>query len=78
MKDRDQLFAYVATLMTLATIFIAALVIAAVCPPIIGKIETFGLGTVCGGLIGALRFPSQRGVTVQNAPDDPVPVEPAP
>ena len=58
--ERDQLIAYCATLAALVVIFIAALIIGALNTEMLDKMETFGLGTVCGGLIGALRFPSQR------------------
>lgn len=76
MKEREQLVAYLATLATLVIVFIASLVAGALAPAIVGKIEAFGLGTVTGGLIGALRYPSQRSVTVDNPPSDPVPAEP--
>ena len=74
---RDQLTAYLATLATLALCFLGALIIAAFDDQIIGKAEVFGFGTLVGGLIGALRFPSQRNVTVDNPPSDPVPTVPA-
>ena len=44
----------------------------------LGKGEMFGLGTIFGGLIGILRIPSSRNVTVDNAPNNPVPVEDKP
>jgi hypothetical protein len=75
-REHDQLVAYLATLGALVLIFVASLVIAAIAPDIIGKIEAFGLGTVTGGLIGALRYPSQRNVTVDNPTSDPVPTSP--
>ena len=34
------------------------------------------MGTITGGLIGVLRIPSQRNVTVDNPPSDPVPTTP--
>jgi hypothetical protein len=70
---REQLIAYLATLAALITVFVAALVAGAISPGIIGKIEAFGLGTITGGLIGVLRLPQQRSVTVDNSTDDPVP-----
>ena len=74
MTKRDpQLAAYLATLGALVLIFVAALVAVALAPALIGKIESFGLGTVMGGLIGVLRLPTQRNVTVDNALNDPVP-----
>ncbi len=60
MNNREQLIAYLATLACLALVFIAALVAACLSPNIIGKVEAFGLGTITGGLIGALRTPSAR------------------
>jgi hypothetical protein len=60
-SGRDpQLAAYLATLATLALVFVAALVAAAAAPAVIGKIEAFGLGTITGGLIGVLRLPQPR------------------
>lgn len=76
MARHEQLIAYLATLAALLIVFIAALVAAAAAPALVGKIEAFGLGTITGGLIGVLRIPSQRNVTVDNPPSDPVPVEP--
>lgn len=78
MTERHDLIAYLATLGTLLTVFIASLVMGAWYPDIIGKIEAFGLGTITGGLIGLLRIPSARTVTVDNKPSDPIPSEPAP
>ena len=62
-----------ATLAALVIVFVAAL-IAAGRGVTVG--EAFGLGTITGGLIGVLRIPSQRSVTVDNPPDRPVPVDP--
>jgi hypothetical protein len=74
MNERNQqLVAYLATLGALCFVFLAALVIAAFSPGIIGKIEAFGLGTITGGLIGVLRLPQQRSMTIDNQPSDPVP-----
>ena len=70
MTDNHQLVAYLATLGALIIVFIAALVTAALAPDIIGKIEAFGLGTITGGLIGALRFPTSKAPTV--GPNDTV------
>ena len=77
MTAREQLVAYLATLAALVTIFIAALV-AAGRGVTVG--EAFGLGTVLGGLIGILRIPSARNVTVDNPPENPIPTveEPKP
>lgn len=60
MTTREQLIAYLATLLALVVVFVAALIAAAMAPGIIGKFEAFGLGTITGGLIGVLRIPSQR------------------
>lgn len=63
MTTGEQLAAYLATLTALVIVIIAALVVAAVAPAILGKVESFGLGTVTGGLIGVLRIPSPRNPT---------------
>ncbi len=60
MSAQEQLIAYLATLATLALVIIASLIIAAMAPDVMGKMEVFGLGTVTGGLIGVLRIPSAR------------------
>ncbi|QQV76538.1 hypothetical protein H5J25_13910 [Sphingomonas aliaeris] len=60
MTAREQLVAYIATLTALVLVIIVALLIAAWVPEVMGKMEVFGLGTVTGGLIGVLRFPSAR------------------
>lgn len=78
MNERNQqLVAYLATLATLVLVFAVALITSAIAPQIMGKIEAFGLGTITGGLIGVLRLPQQRSMTIDNPPDDPVPVEPS-
>lgn len=74
MNDRHQLIAYCATLATLAFVFGAALFAAG---HSVTVNEAFGLGTITGGLIGVLRIPQSRSVTVDNPPQQPVPVEPA-
>lgn len=78
MSDRHDLIAYLATITALVLIFALALIVSAVRPDIIGKIEAFGLGTITGGLIGILRIPSARNVTIDNPPSQPVPVEEKP
>lgn len=60
MTAREQLVAYLATLLTLVIVFVAALVAGAMSKDVMGKLEVFGLGTVLGGLIGVLRIPSLR------------------
>jgi hypothetical protein len=59
-NTREQLIAYVATLVALVTIIIGALLIGAWNAGVLGKVEMFGIGTVTGGLIGVLRLPSTR------------------
>jgi hypothetical protein len=73
MNDRDQLIAYLATLGALVVVFLGALIAAALGN--MTSLEALGVGTVTGGLIGALRMPSQRHVTVDNADNDPVPTK---
>lgn len=68
-----QLIAYLATLLALVVVFLAAMVAAAMGN--LTSMESLGVGTVTGGLIGALRMPSQSSVRVDNAPGDPIPVE---
>jgi hypothetical protein len=72
-ERKAQLAAYLATLATLAFVFVAALIAAAIAPALIGKLGSFGLGAITGGLIGVLRLPQQRGAGGDNAPDDPAP-----
>ncbi|NYT43094.1 hypothetical protein HZY97_20130 [Sphingomonas sp. R-74633] len=76
MTPREQLIAYLATLAALVIVLLGAMIIAALSENIIGKMEAFGLGTVTGGLIGVLRIPTSRQVTVDNPPTEPIPVEP--
>ena len=77
-ENKDQLIAYCATLAALVIVFVAALVAGAAYPALLSKFEMYGLGTITGGLIGVLRIPAQRSVTVDNAPGDPVPVDTKP
>ena len=76
MTPREQLIAYLATLAALVIVLLGAMIIAALANSIIGKMEAFGIGTVTGGLIGVLRLPTSRQVTVDNPPTEPIPVEP--
>ncbi|APR51979.1 hypothetical protein CA223_06880 [Sphingomonas koreensis] len=78
MTHREQLVAYLATLAALLIVVIAGLVAGAMAPGLIGKIEAFGFGTITGGLIGVLRIPASRAVTIDNPPTQPVPVEERP
>ncbi len=75
MKRNEQLISFLCTLMALLIVYIGTLFFAAAYPNIVGKLETFGLGTITGGLIGILRIPSQRHVTVDNPASDPVNTE---
>lgn len=75
MTRHEQLIAYLATLGALVLVFLIAMVAAGLFPEVVGKIEAFGLGTITGGLIGVLRIPSQRTVTIDQSEGDPVPVE---
>lgn len=77
MTAREQLIAYLATLATLIVVFGIAIVAAARVPELLGKAEVFGLGTITGGLIGILRIPASRSVTVDNPPERPVQTEEA-
>jgi hypothetical protein len=73
-NEQQQLIAYLATLGALVVVFLAAMVAASTGN--VSSLEALGAGTVTGGLIGILRFPQHRNVTVDNPPSDPVPVEP--
>lgn len=70
MSAREQLIAYVATLVALLVVVMGSLVIAANVPEMIGKIEAFGIGTVTGGLIGVLRIPSLRSAVASTETGD--------
>lgn len=75
MSERhQQLIAYLATLGALVVVFIAALIASA---RGVTVTEAYGLGTITGGLIGVLKLPSQRSVTVDNPRNDPVHTEEA-
>lgn len=78
MTPREQLVAYLATLAALIIVFVAALLGFGYYPAMLGKAEAFGLGTITGGLIGILRIPASRTVTIDNPSNDPVPVETKP
>lgn len=60
MNDRYTMQAYIATLVALVAVFMSALVAAAESPNVIGHLESFGLGTITGGLIGVLRMPQRQ------------------
>lgn len=73
MKHDADLIAYLATLATLAVVFLASLWAASTGS--LSSPEALGIGTVTGGLIGVLNKPTRREVTIDNPPDRPVPVE---
>lgn len=78
MNAREQLIAYLATLGVLALIVLGSMLIAwGAGDIVIGKVEAFGLGTVTGGLIGLMRLPTSRQVTIDNPPNNPVQTEEA-
>lgn len=77
MTQREQLIAYLATLLALVGVLLGAMIIAANAESVVGKMEAFGLGTVTGGLIGVLRLPAQRQVTIDNPASNPVQTEEA-
>lgn len=77
MTQGEQLIAYLATLFALIMVLLSALITAAIAPDVMGKIEAFGLGTITGGLIGVLRLPAQRQVTIDNPSSNPVQTEEA-
>lgn len=72
----EQLISFLSTLAALLIVYIGTLSMAALYPAIVGKVESFGLGTITGGLIGILRMPTQRNVHVDNPPSDPVQTDP--
>jgi membrane associated rhomboid family serine protease len=72
--QRDQLVAYLATLGALVVVVIAALIASA---NGVTVSEALGVSIAIGGLIGVLRLPQQRSVTVDNPPSDPVPTQDA-
>lgn len=51
MSQRHAIVGFIATLITLVVVLIAAFMAAYFVPELIGKIEAFGLGTVTGGLV---------------------------
>jgi hypothetical protein len=69
MTAREQLIAYLATLLTLAAVFMSALFAAG---HSVTVNEAFGLGTITGGLIGVLRIPTSRPTEPAGTPNDPV------
>jgi hypothetical protein len=70
MSTREQLTAYIATLIALVIVVMGSLITAAIVPGLMGKLEVFGIGTVTGGLIGVLRIPSLRSPVAQTETGD--------
>lgn len=68
MTAREQLVAYLSTLAALVMVFSIPFYAAG---HGVDVTEAFAIGTVTGGLIGLLRLPSSRSVTVDNSRDDP-------
>lgn len=77
MTAREQLIAYIATLVTLVAVFAVAIIAASLSDSVGSHVEVFGLGTVMGGLIGVLRIPSSRNPVATTDSGD-VTVTPAP
>lgn len=76
MSENHTLLAFLSTLAAIVALFIISALLA-----YHGKsVEAIGIGGVMTGLIGVLGTfrPQQRKVEVDNAPNNPVPVEPAP
>jgi hypothetical protein len=78
MTAREQLFAYMATLVALIIALVGSMLIAAFVPGILGHVADFGIGTVTGGLIGVLRIPSNNNRTMATTDSGDVNVTPAP
>lgn len=72
MSTKEQLTAYLATLLALVITFVTPFVASGFGVSIT---EAFGVGVVTGGLIGVLRIPTNRTVSIDNPPSNPVPVE---
>lgn len=72
MSDRAQLLAYLATL----TAIVLLVGIAAILAFHERYSEAIGVSAAVTGLIGVIKLPSQRSVTVDNPPSAPVPTEP--
>ena len=73
MTAHEQLIAYLATLAAIVIL----VGIAAFCSASGRSMEAIGVGAAVTGLIGVIRMPSSRSVTVDNPPSDPVPTTPA-
>lgn len=71
MHHNEQLIAFIATLLALVIVYCTTLWAASTGK--LSSLEALGLGTITGGLIGVLRIPQQRQVTIDNPPNQPVP-----
>lgn len=72
MTEKHDLIAYLATLLAIVVL----VGIAAYCAAHGKLTEAVGVGAAVTGLIGVMRMPTQRHVTVDNSPANPVPVDP--
>ena len=77
MTPAQQLVAYLATLGSIVLLVLGAMVIGALNVEVLTKTEAFGLGMAVGGLVGVLRIPTARNVTIDNPPTNPVQTEEA-
>ena len=69
LKLSEQLIAYIATLVVLVLVLFMAFAFGAYSTHVIDKLESFGLGTAVGGLIGLLRVPSHTPPSVTATTD---------
>lgn len=77
MTAREQLIAYLATLVALIMALVGSMIIAAFVPGLLGHVADFGIGTVTGGLIGVLRIPSANNKPIATTDSGDVNVTPA-
>jgi hypothetical protein len=69
MTEKHQLVAYLATLLAIVTLVGLGAILA-----YNGKsVEAVGVAAAVTGLIGVIKLPSQRNVTIDNPASDPVP-----
>ena len=73
MTERHQLIAYLATLAAI----VALVIVAAVVSSLGHSVEAVGVAAAVTGLIGVIKMPANRSVTVDNSPSQPVPTEDA-
>jgi hypothetical protein len=77
MTPSQQLVAYLSTLGAIVLLVLGAMLIGAFNVEVLTKTEAFGLGMAVGGLVGVLRIPTARNVTIDNPPSNPVQTEEA-